>query len=143
MECITNIVVRYAETDRMGIVHHSVYPIWFEVARTNYIKMIDVSYSAIEELGIMMPLTDLECKFHATCTYEDEVKIFVTTTRLTPARMEFYYKVFLKGKMITEGITKHAWVDAKTFRPINAKKRIPLIYKRMQEAMTNPKTKEF
>jgi len=52
----TEIIVRYAETDRMGIVHHSNYPIWFEAARTDFIKNLGMSYSKIEERGFMLPL---------------------------------------------------------------------------------------
>jgi acyl-CoA thioester hydrolase len=52
----TEFVVRYAETDRMGIVHHSNYPIWFEMGRTEYIKEAGISYSEIEARGSMLPL---------------------------------------------------------------------------------------
>ena len=61
----TKIIARYAETDKMGIVHHSVYPVWYEVARTEGIKKIGISYSEMEKLGIMTPLSELNCKYIA------------------------------------------------------------------------------
>ena len=63
MKCESKIVARYAETDQMGIVHHSVYPIWFEVGRTDFIKLTGMSYTELEESGVMLPLASLECKY--------------------------------------------------------------------------------
>ena len=71
----TNLIVRYAETDQMGIVHHSNYPIWFEAARTDYIKKIGLPYSKIEERGLLLPLIELNCKYKGAARYEDEVVI--------------------------------------------------------------------
>jgi acyl-CoA thioester hydrolase len=56
METKTTLTVRYAETDQMGIVHHSNYAIWFEMGRTDFIKQFSVSYSNIEERGVLIPL---------------------------------------------------------------------------------------
>ncbi|MEG0230260.1 MAG: thioesterase family protein, partial [Oscillospiraceae bacterium] len=69
----TKIVARYAETDQMGVVHHSVYPIWYEVARTEFIKHIGISYSQMEKMGVMTPLAHLQCDYKNATKYEDEV----------------------------------------------------------------------
>jgi len=69
----TEIIVRYAETDRMGIVHHSNYPIWFEAARTDFIKNLGMSYSKIEERGFMLPLIELTCRYKGAARYEDRL----------------------------------------------------------------------
>ena len=55
MKTKSRITVRYAETDRMGIVHHSVYPIWFEIGRTDFIRKAGMPYSVMEENGVMKP----------------------------------------------------------------------------------------
>lgn len=60
---ISTVEVRYAETDQMGIAHHSNYAIWFEVARTDFIKAAGISYTDVEKEGIITPLTSLECKY--------------------------------------------------------------------------------
>jgi len=54
----TFLTVRYSETDRMGIVHHSRYYPWFEIARSDFIKQIGIKYSELEEKGILMPLVE-------------------------------------------------------------------------------------
>lgn len=56
----TQIVVRYAETDQMGIAHHSNYAVWFEQARTEFIRSLGITYGEMEKNGVMMPLTKLE-----------------------------------------------------------------------------------
>jgi len=62
MPSVTEITVRYAETDCMGVTHHAVYPVWFEVARTDYIKNAAVSYAEMERRGVMIPVTGISCK---------------------------------------------------------------------------------
>ena len=61
MTSVTAITVRYNETDRMGITHHAVYPVWYEQARTDFIKKLGISSSQVEQLGVMLPLVDLSC----------------------------------------------------------------------------------
>lgn len=60
---ITEIPSRYAETDQMGVIYHGNYPTWFEVARTDYISKLGFSYKAMEESGIISPVTDLDIKY--------------------------------------------------------------------------------
>lgn len=130
----TRLVVRYAETDMMGIVHHSRYYPWFEQARTEYIKKIGFSYSELEKMGILLPLTETECKYFYGLKYEDEVLIKCTLKKLTVARMEFFYEVFRLPDMkkMSEGKTKHGIVN-KEFHPINVKKLFPEIWDKMAE----------
>ena len=72
MHARTKVTVRYAETDRMGIVHHSNYPIWYEIARNDYIKMFGISYTDMENAGVMTPLLNLSCHFGIPALYEDD-----------------------------------------------------------------------
>ena len=67
MPSVTEITVRYAETDCMGVTHHAVYPVWFEVARTDYIKNAAVSYAEMERRGVMIPVTGISCPFPPRC----------------------------------------------------------------------------
>ena len=129
MICKSNITVRYAETDKMGIVHHSVYPIWYEVARTNLSKMAGLSYANMEKMGVMTPLISLECKYISPAYYDDELTITATVSKLTPIRVEFYYEILKKenSKPINTGTTVHALVN-KDLKPINTKKIYPEIY---------------
>lgn len=130
----TKITVRYAETDQMGIVHHSVYPIWYEAARTEAIKKIGMTYSSLEKNGIMTPLAELNCKYISPAQYEDVLTIKVEISKLTPARIVFNYQVFKEGedKPINTGSTVHAWVG-KDLKPINLKRQFPEIFEKVSK----------
>ena len=132
----TRLVVRFAETDMMGIVHHSRYYPWFEQARTDFIKKIGLTYTELEKMGFMLPLTETQCKYIYGLTYEDEVLITCRLEKLTVARMEFLYEVYKLPEMkkVSEGRTKHGIVD-RNMCPVNAKKMFPKIWEEMQELM--------
>ena len=125
MSSITEITVRYAETDAMGVVHHATYPIWFEVARTDYIKKIGLSYSEMEKRGVMLPVTAISVKYHTPARYDDKLLITAKITRLTPARVEFAYALTRDGGLLTGGTSSHAFVSAQTFKPLNFKTAMP------------------
>lgn len=130
----TRLTVRYAETDMMGIVHHSRYYPWFEQARTDFIKRSGLTYSEMENMGIMLPLTETQCKYLYGLKYEDEVLVTCRIDKLTVARIEFSYEVFRLPDMtkMSEGKTKHGFVG-KDFKPINIKKSFPEIWSNLSE----------
>lgn len=130
----SKVIVRYAETDKMGIVHHSVYPIWYELARTDFIKLVGMTYSEMEANGIKTPLVELQCHYYKPADYEDELTIQVSVGELSPAKVRFDYKVFKKDVLINTGYTLHAWVGS-DLRPFNLKKNRPDIYEKIQKAL--------
>ncbi|MCX7923943.1 MAG: acyl-CoA thioesterase [Clostridia bacterium] len=125
----TSFVVRYAETDQMGIVHHSNYPIWFEAGRTDFIKTMGMTYSQMEAQGILLPLIELKCSFKSAARYEDEVVIVTSIKQFTYTRIVFYYEVYRKGSgtLLAMGETSHAWTT-RELKPVNLKKHSPEIY---------------
>ena len=129
MQTETKLTVRYAETDQMGVVHHSNYAIWFEVGRTDFLKDIGLSYSKIEANGVMFPLYELQCKFIASAKYEDEITIITTLKSISRSRVCFSYQVRISkdNKLIATGETMHAWTN-KAMKPINAQKIVPEIF---------------
>lgn len=135
MSGYTEITVRYAETDCMGVVHHAVYPVWFEIARTDYIKAAGMSYAAMEKAGVMLPVTGITCRYRLPAKYDDTLVIVTRIARLTPARIEFSYSVSKKGEtaVLAEGTSSHGFVDSKTFRPLNFKKEMPELYAEMEK----------
>lgn len=128
------VTVRYAETDKMGIVHHSVYPIWYELARTDLSKQAGFPYTKMEECGIMLPLVELNCKYYSPACYGDDLIVTATVSKLTPARIVFSYEVFKEGqdKPINIGYTVHAIVNT-DMKPINTKKLFPEVYSAMEK----------
>lgn len=131
------ITARYAETDMMGIIHHSVYPVWYEAARTEFIKMTGISYTELEKEGIMLPLTGLECRYIRPVHYEDRVTIETTVRKLSVSRIEFAYRVLLHGEVMAEGSTSHGFVSSETFRPLNLKKKRPELYELLVSAVSD------
>lgn len=125
----TEIIVRYAETDQMGIVHHSNYPVWFEAARTDFIKKMGMPYSQIEERGFLLPLIELNCKYKGSARYEDRIVIRTRMKAISYSRITFSYEVLRHGEdlILTLGETMHVWTD-KELRPLNIKKHAPDIY---------------
>ena len=96
----TQIIVRYQETDQMGVVHHSVYPIWYEEARTNFIKScLNISYSEIEKMGILFPVSRLSCKYIKPALYEDILKIHTNIKAISAVKLEFEYKIFKNKRL--------------------------------------------
>lgn len=128
----TYLTVRYAETDMMGIVHHSRYYPWFEVARTEFIKASGISYTEMEKMGVMLPLTETGAKYLYGLKYEDEVLITCRLTKLSVARCEFNYEVYKlpEMKLMSTGMTGHGFVN-REFVPINLKKSYPDLWEKL------------
>jgi acyl-CoA thioester hydrolase len=132
----TYLTVRYAETDMMGIVHHSRYYPWFEVARTEFIKKSGISYTEMENMGVMLPLTETGAKYLYGLKYEDEVLITCKLTKLSVARCEFNYEVYKlpEMKLMSTGKTGHGFVN-REFAPINLKKTHPDLWAKLSELL--------
>lgn len=122
----TRFTARYAETDQMGIVHHSNYPVWFEAGRTEFLKKTGISNSQIEAKGILLPLSQMECSFKNPARYEDEIVVKTRIRRMTCVRIEFEYEVLNdeNGLLLATGSTSHAWTD-KHLKPLNIEKKLP------------------
>lgn len=138
MISITKILPRYAETDQMGIIHHSVYAIWYEQARTDFFNQIGMKYNEIEQMGIMTPLVELNCKYKRPAYYNQEVEIRTKIIDLTPVKFTLEYNIFdSEENLINIGRTTLAWADAKTFRIINLKKINPEMYEKIEQLVEN------
>ena len=134
----TKILPRYAETDQMGIIHHSVYAIWYEEARTNFFNEIGIKYDEVEKMGIMTPLIELNCQYKKPAYYNQEVEIQTKIIKLTPVKFILEYDIFNKeNQLINIGKTTLAWADSKSFKIINLQKKYPEIYKSIEEIVEN------
>ncbi|KOF58155.1 MULTISPECIES: acyl-CoA thioesterase [Clostridium] len=130
---VTNIKVRYAETDKMGIVYHSNYYIYFEVAREDFIKEAGIMYKDLEDMGIIMPIVETRCKYHEGAKYADELIIETSLKEISPVKVVLKYDVIRKNdnKAIAEGETTQTFVDKDSFRIVNLKKRYTEIWNKM------------
>jgi acyl-CoA thioester hydrolase len=136
----TEIIVRYAETDQMGIVHHSVYAIWFEAGRTDYLEQEGYPYSKMEAEGLMLPLSKLDCKFLEGAKYGDTVIVDSRVEKISPFRVEIAYSVFRKkdNTLLAEGKTVHAWTD-RSLKIVNLKTSNPPLFHLFQSLIGTDK----
>lgn len=132
----TEFIARYAETDQMGIIHHSNYPKWFEAGRTDFFRKLGRNYSKIEADGMLLPLTDLRCNFKSPARYEDEIVIKTKLVKFSCVRLVFQYEVFNKDGMlvVATGETSHAFTD-KNLKPLNMEKRMPELFGLLNQAI--------
>jgi acyl-CoA thioester hydrolase len=110
----TRVRVRYAETDRMGVVYYANYLVWFEVGRTEWLRQSGWSYRAMErEGGIQLPVIEAHCQYRQPARYDDEIDVAATATLLTPVRIRFDYRLTRTADdiLLAEGHTVHAAVD--------------------------------
>lgn len=130
----TKISVRYAETDRMGIVHHSRYFPWFEVGRTEFFKASGMTYDQVEREGVWLPLVDCYAKFIEGAKYGDDVWIEVQLAKLGVAKCIFQYRVVRDADqaLLATGYTTHGFTMP-ALKPLNLKKEYPHIYKIMEQ----------
>jgi acyl-CoA thioester hydrolase len=103
--------VRYAETDRMGYLHHANYLIYFEQARTELLRGSGLSYKRLEDEGFFLVVAHVDVKFKSPARYDDLLTIKTTVTRTTPVRIEHLYEVSCDGRPVAEGRTTLACVD--------------------------------
>jgi acyl-CoA thioester hydrolase len=110
---LTRLRVRYAETDRMGVVYYANYFVWFEVARTDWLRQTGWSYREMEAEGVSLPVIEAHCDYRQPSRYDDEIDVETRATLLSPIRIRFDYAVRRDGTTLTTGHTVHAAVDLK------------------------------
>ena len=103
--------VRYAETDRMGLLHHANYLVYFEQARTELLRDTGRTYKDVEDAGFYLVLAKAEVRYKLPAHYDDILTIRTTVVRTSPVRLEHKYEVFRAGVTIAEGSTTLACVD--------------------------------
>ena len=123
--------INYYETDRMGIVHHSNYIRFLEEARCSFLENIDMPYSLLENLGIMIPVLGVQCDFKHHVTFNDTILINVSIKSFNAVRLVMQYSVTEKnsGNLVLTGETKHCFTDS-NLKPINLKKHFENVYEK-------------
>lgn len=120
LNSIISIRVRYGETDQMGVVYHGNYATYCEIARVEFFRELGIPYKKMEEQGIMLPVTELNLKFHQPAYY-DELLTIKTTLREVPrgVRITFDYEIYNESEiLLTTGFSILAFIDAKTRKPM-------------------------
>lgn len=107
----TRLRVRYAETDKMGIVYHANYLIWFEVGRSDLFRELNVPYTLLEEQGLALAVVEANCRYRKATHYDDELVIVTELDSLSSKIVNFSYSVYCQETLVAEGKTKHAFVN--------------------------------
>ncbi len=103
--------VRYAETDRMGLLHHANYLVYFEQGRTELLRSLGLSYRDLEDQGYLLVLTKLEVRYRRPARYDDLLTLRTQVVKTTAVRIDHKYELFCEGTLLTEGTSTLACVD--------------------------------
>jgi acyl-CoA thioester hydrolase len=104
---LSRVLVRYAETDQMGVVYHTNFLIWFEVGRTEYIRERSTSYRSMEEKGVYLPILESHCRIRASARFEDALEVRTWIDEMKTRRVIFAYEVRRGDKVLAQGSTVH------------------------------------
>lgn len=108
MSFLTQIQVRYAETDQMGVAHHGSYIAWLEQARIAYLKKLGIEYKNLEKDGIFLPVAELNCRYRSSLEFDDLCEIHTWISDLTKVSIEMSYRLMSQGREIAIASTKLA-----------------------------------
>jgi acyl-CoA thioester hydrolase len=103
--------VRYAETDRMGFLHHANYLVYFEQGRTELLRSCGWTYKDLEDQGFLLVIARLEVKYRAPARYDDVLTLQTTVARTTSVRIDHEYKLLRDGMLLAEATSTLACVD--------------------------------
>jgi acyl-CoA thioester hydrolase len=103
--------VRYAETDRMGLLHHANYLVYFEQARTELLRSLWVAYRDLEDGGYLLVLTRVQVQYRRPAYYDDLLTVRTTVARTTSVKVVHRYEVLRGGELLAEGETTLGCVD--------------------------------
>jgi len=126
---VTRLRVRYAETDKMGVVYYANYFIWFEVGRTDLLREAGWTYRDMEAEGHWLPVLETHCAYRQPARYDDALDVRTSGALLSPVRMRFAYEIVRApdGAALATGHTVHACVDRQG-RPCRLPERVRSLF---------------
>ncbi len=113
----TDVRIRFAETDAQGIAHHASFVVWLEVARVAHLERHAGGYGAIRERGIEALTTEVQLHYHRAAYFDETLTVWARCGELRGARFTYEYRIERAGELVADGHTRHAIVDAATYRP--------------------------
>tara|TARA_R110002012_G_scaffold322096_1_gene555398 strand:- start:83331 stop:83738 length:408 start_codon:yes stop_codon:yes gene_type:complete len=111
--------VRYGETDQMGVVYHGNYAQYLEMGRVEWLRAMGISYKALEESGIILPVISLTINFRKSALYDDLITVQTSLKKKPLVKIEFDYKIFNESnELLVDAHTVLAFIDSKKNKPI-------------------------
>ena len=110
---VSTLRVRYAETDKMGVVYYANYFVWFEVGRADLLRSLGWTYREMELAGVSLPVIEAHCEYRRPARYDDDLEVRTEGRMLSLVRMEFSYEVVRRDdrSIAASGRTVHAALD--------------------------------
>lgn len=128
MESTLTITPRYQETDKMGIIHHSVYPVWYEAGRVKFCEDIGMPFDQIEAKGLYQALIDLNVHYIKSARFNEPLTQKTYIKSMTKLKLTFGYEIFNQlGELINQGETMLVWLNH-DLKPLNLAKHHPDVY---------------
>jgi len=103
--------VRYCECDPMGVVHHTVYPVWFEMGRTELLRDTGRTYRDMEEAGIFLAVVRMQVQYRRPARYDDVLRLQTNLTSVGHVKIEHAYELFRGDELLCTGTTTLACLD--------------------------------
>lgn len=126
--------VNYYETDRMGITHHSNYLRFMEEARVDFLEKIGWGYDKLEELGIVSPVTAINCQYKESTTFNDDIDVYIGVKEFKGVKLVIEYKMVKasNGHITLTGTSEHCFLNSSQ-RPIRLDREFPEFYAKLCE----------
>jgi acyl-CoA thioester hydrolase len=124
----TQVRVRYAETDQMGVVYHANFFVWMEVGRVEYYRARGACYRDLEKEGILLAVVEANCRYLAPAYYDEQIVIRTRIEEANPRKVRFLYELFsaADSRRIAEGYTVHVYMG-----PDHKARRLPEKYHKL------------
>ena len=119
--------VQYYETDKMGIVHHSNYIRWMEEARIDFLGQIGWNYKKLEDMGVISPVTAVDCKYKVSTYFDDVITIAVWIEEFKGVKLKLAYEMKRDDMVVCEARSEHCFLDAEG-NIIRLRKEYPEFY---------------
>ena len=118
---LTNLRVRYGETDQMGIVYYGNYAQYLEQGRTEWLRNLGFSYKWMEENNVHLPVVNLNIDYKSPAYYDDILTITTTLKKMPTVKIEFYYEIHNEeGKLLITATTTLVFVNSDTKKLMKA-----------------------
>jgi acyl-CoA thioester hydrolase len=102
-ESTTKVIVRYGETDQMGVVYYGNYALYYEQGRAAAIKQLGYSYKTMEDEGVIMPVVEMHSKYLKPAKYDDVLTVKTIIRELPTRKMTFYSEIYNGDKLLNTG----------------------------------------
>jgi acyl-CoA thioester hydrolase len=120
-EATTQIRVRYGETDQMGYLYYGHYALYYEVGRAEAIRQLGFTYRELEEMGVMMPVVELNAQYFRPALYDDLITVKTIVKELPQSnKIQFHSELYNEqGQLLNRGVTTLVFYDPKEKKKIN------------------------